>query len=367
MMKINIITCHDVYNVGASLQAYALQQYLIDCGHNAEIIDYKPDYLSRHYSLISIDNPKYDVPVIRETYLIAKLPKRLKARHSERKRNFDKFRKEYLRLTPKYDSFAALQRNPPIADAYFAGSDQIWNPLFKNGRDPSFYLAFAPKEKVKASYAASFATEQISNEDKLFMKPLLSELDAISVREKSGLITLGEMELHGKEVCDPVFLLSTFAWKKIALSQGINGSIFMYDFDDSELVQGITRKIAEEKRERIVSFFSTRMDAKVVNSMGPREFLGAVLESNTVVSNSFHATAFAIMFHKDFFVINRKENLNTRMRDLLEMAGLSERLIQSVSDLDNIHPINWELVDERLEQQKSVSVAYIDYVLKMKK
>ena len=47
-MRIRIITCHDVYNAGASLQAYALMQYLKDRGHEVKIIDYKPDYLSRH-------------------------------------------------------------------------------------------------------------------------------------------------------------------------------------------------------------------------------------------------------------------------------------------------------------------------------
>ena len=59
-MRIRIITCHDVYNAGASLQAYALMQYLKDCGHEVKIIDYKPDYLSRHYSLKAVNNPEYD-------------------------------------------------------------------------------------------------------------------------------------------------------------------------------------------------------------------------------------------------------------------------------------------------------------------
>ena len=60
-MRIRIITCHDVYNAGASLQAYALMQYLKDRGHEVKIIDYKPDYLSRHYSLKAVNNPEYDL------------------------------------------------------------------------------------------------------------------------------------------------------------------------------------------------------------------------------------------------------------------------------------------------------------------
>lgn len=57
-MKICTITCHDVYNVGASLQAYALQTYLKSLGHDVKIIDYKPDYLSKHYRLDIVGNPQ---------------------------------------------------------------------------------------------------------------------------------------------------------------------------------------------------------------------------------------------------------------------------------------------------------------------
>ena len=77
-MRIRIITCHDVYNAGASLQAYALMQYLKDCGHEVKIIDYKPDYLSRHYSLKAVNNPEYDRAGIREIYLLVKMPGRIK-------------------------------------------------------------------------------------------------------------------------------------------------------------------------------------------------------------------------------------------------------------------------------------------------
>ena len=68
-MKICTITCHDVYNVGASLQAYALQTYLKSLGHDVRIIDYKPDYLSGHYRLDVVANPKYDKPFVRQAYL----------------------------------------------------------------------------------------------------------------------------------------------------------------------------------------------------------------------------------------------------------------------------------------------------------
>ena len=62
-MKINIITCHDVYNYGASLQAYALMTYLSTKGHDTAIIDYKPDYLSHHYEFGYVDEKNRYYPL----------------------------------------------------------------------------------------------------------------------------------------------------------------------------------------------------------------------------------------------------------------------------------------------------------------
>ena len=164
-MKIKTITCHDVYNVGASSQAFALVSYLRKRGHDAQIIDYKPYNLSNHYPLWVLGNPAYDKPILRELYNLAKLPGRLKARNGKRKAEYDRFTAEFLPLTPRrYTSNDDLKQNPPEADVYFAGSDQIWNCFFPNGKDPAFYLDFAPAGSVRASYAASFAMDDIPEE-----------------------------------------------------------------------------------------------------------------------------------------------------------------------------------------------------------
>ena len=83
-MKIKTITCHNVYNFGASLQAYALAEYLQSEGHEVEIIDYQPLYL-RHYRLAGVPNPRFDRPVWRQAYQIAKFPGRLFDRITSRR------------------------------------------------------------------------------------------------------------------------------------------------------------------------------------------------------------------------------------------------------------------------------------------
>ena len=176
-MKIKTITCHDVYNAGASLQSYALMTFLRNNGHDVEIIDYKPDYLSHHYDLWYIPNPKYRNILLKYPYLLAKLPGRLKDLFSQRKKDYDNFTKNYLKLTNRYNSIEELKKNPPLADVYFAGSDQIWNTMFNNGYDPAFYLQFGDKDTIKASYAASFAVEEQDYTYGSNIKKWLLELD----------------------------------------------------------------------------------------------------------------------------------------------------------------------------------------------
>ncbi len=346
-MIIKTITCHDVYNVGASLQAYALATYLKKQGHEVEIIDYKPEYLSRHYSLSWVNNPRFDRPFLREAFLLAKLPARLAAKYGERKKRFDAFRKEYLPLTKRYNSFEALQSDPPAADAYIAGSDQIWNPLFQNGKDPAFFLQFAPPEVKRLSYAASFAVESMDDGDAARMTPWLQSFDAISVRETSGAEMLQSMALDGVAVCDPVFLLDRKHWEHLATSveDGEKDYILVYDFENNPAVEKLAKSLSKKYGKPIVSVFPMFDADEVWNDLGPREFLGAIKNASVVVSNSFHATAFSMIFEKEFYVVERTEGINARMRDLLADAGLPERMVKEETACD---PIDWQAVGENL-------------------
>ena len=197
-MKIKTITCHEVYNHGASLQDYALLMHLESLGHDVETIHYNPDYLSNHFKLWKVSNPRYEKNIILKiAYLILKLPGRLKS--LKRKNNFDIFSEQYIKATKKsYRTNKELKNDLPNAEAYICGSDQIWNSFFPNGKDPAFYLDFVPDNKLKLSYAASFAIDQLEEDIKGFVKEKVSALDHISVREPSGVDILKDLGLKGQ-------------------------------------------------------------------------------------------------------------------------------------------------------------------------
>ena len=262
-MRIRIITCHDVYNAGASLQAYALMQYLKDCGHEVKIIDYKPDYLSRHYSLKAVNNPEYDRAGIREIYLLVKMPGRIKKLFSKRKYRFDAFRKNALELTDTTYRTCEELKNIEEADLYLAGSDQIWNPIFPNGKDPAFFLQFTEKGR-RASYAASFAVDELKEEDRQRMKKWLKSFDAVSVREQTGAALVKQMGLQSQRNCDPVFLLKQCQWKKILPETETNKKyVLLYDFDKNCVAEEIAEKISKKTKTEIWSVFKTEICDKV--------------------------------------------------------------------------------------------------------
>ena len=343
-MKINTITCHDVYNPGASLQAYALQRYLETLGHDVKIIDYKPDYLSNHYNLLAITNPKYDKFIIRWLYLLAKLPSRIIS--LKRKRIFDCFKKKYLKITSKrYHSNKELSDNLPDADIYIAGSDQIWNTLFPNGKDPAFYLDFVPNSKIKASYAASFSTPTIDRKYIRFIIEKLKNFNYISVRESSGIQVLHEMGYtNALHVCDPVFLLSNSDWDSLVKRLPIKSKyLLVYDFDNSSQIQQIAKEIAKRKNWIIVSIFPTKYANKSFPNAGPIEFISLIKNADFVISNSFHALAFSIIFQKLFCIINRRDNINERMHSLLKEIQLTNRIVNCFRE-ELLLPIDYDKV-----------------------
>lgn len=354
-LNIKTITCHDVYNVGASLQAYALSNYLRSLGHQVEIIDYKPDYL-KHYELWGVRNPRYNRPILREVYNLLKLPKRIKNRFSKRKKAFDDFTKKYLCVTKnRYRTNQEMKNGRISADVFFAGSDQIWNTLFQNGKDPAFYLEFAPESAICASYAASFATDDVAEEWKENVSNWIKKLDFVSIREKSGLGILNNLGREDAcQVVDPVFLLSRDIWEALLDNKKENEDyLLIYDFDNNQELNEKAVDIAKKNGWKIYSIFPNGTCDKCLYNDGPLEFVNLVKNAKFVLSNSFHATAFSIIFERQFAVFERKEKINTRMRDLL--SGLEITMDEE--------KIDYGKVNKLLSEQISFSKKYIETVL----
>lgn len=357
-MKIKTITCHEVYNYGASLQEYALLEFLSQNGFEASTIHYKPHYLSGHFNLRNVSNPRFDLPLVRELYLLAKLPGRLAL--LPKKKAFDEFHKKYIPTDSQlYKTNEELKANLPKADVFICGSDQIWNSFFFNGKDAAFYLDFVPEGKKKISYAASFAIDEIDENLKPFVREKVSKLDAIGVRETSGVRILENLGIdNAVQVLDPVFLLEQEHWQRF-VSPIQEDFIFVYDFDGNPVIEEIALKLKKENGWKIYTI-NERIGYADQNfwKEGPETFLSLVSQSKFNLTNSFHALAFSLIFEKEFAVINRKESINTRMRDLLKLFGLEEYLVSEAKNWFE-KEVSYSSIQEMVNERKTFSKNFL--------
>lgn len=362
------MTCHHVYNYGATLQAYALQHYLERLGHDVEIIDYR---LSTHvrYELFT-PYPEGRAYKIIQTIPFLRIPialfKNRKMLHTwGRKKSFDDFDKNYLHISKEtYRTYDELRRANIIADLFVAGSDQIWNPVLPNGTDLGYYLNFVKRSKKRISYAASFGVSEISKEQANFVKEQLTTFSHLSVREQSGVEILKRIGLAAVKCVDPVFLLDKTEWAEIAKVKRLDYKyIMVYDFHhkDEKLI-AFVKGLSKEKSLKIVSINDTNnaqyADVQI-NNAGPIEFLSYIKNADYVVSNSFHATAFSLIFNKRFATFPLKTLPNKdRMVDLILSVGLDCFYAPSDTNVLDID-VCWEKIDSILSKMAYQSKEYL--------
>lgn len=314
-MKIRTITCQNADNHGARLQCYALQRWYEDHGHQVAVIDYRPDYMS---------GPE---PLLYWPGFSARRWAKLFLRFNERRRNirrhrcFEAFSEKYIHRSRIYNNIDELRADPPIADMYIAGSDQIWNTTFKNGTDPAYYLDFGPANVRRESFAASFATEELVPSSVEFVKENLKRFDKITVREQSALKILKELGFEGELQDDPVFLLTREQWDEVADGTGEGEKyVLVYDFYLGDDIKKKAQEIAKAQGLKIYAICHKALlyaDKNFVYA-GPETFVSLIKNASFVVSNSFHGTVFSMIYDIPFSVLDRPDGLNVRMRDLLE-------------------------------------------------
>lgn len=368
-MKIKTITCHDVYNYGASLQAYALMTFLKLQGHEVEIIDYLPHNKRRRYEYFKVAPTGFFRKIV--TYLPFLEPilglwqNRYELLSRKRKYNFDLFKKDMLVCTSrKYESFEELNTYKPSADLFVAGSDQIWNVYYDNGRDPSFYCAFEPDTNKRISYAASFGSNTIPEDSEEFVKNMLSQMKAISVRESSGVAIVERLGFTAQNVLDPVFLLESETWKSMCRTDRGEGYILVYDFlHNDPNVEALAKLLAKKYNRKIVSindFSPLGYADENVNDAGPIEFLEYIKNADCVISTSFHATAFSVIFSRSFYTLPLVGHGNSsRMVDFLNMLGLNDRFVTKMDNFQEAKEIDYDYVLGNINKNRLISINWM--------
>lgn len=340
MKKIQLLTTHHSNNYGALLQCYALSRFLNNMPDvQCKALQYFHPTALNSWKLFR--NPANFRSFLREVYMLLRVD--LTRRKLKKNKLMQAFRHDYLPLTvEEFYSQEALAANPPKADIYICGSDQIWNRRLKNLATPTYFLSFAPEGAKRIAYAPSIS-DPWSEVDCEEIKPYLQKFDAISLRESVNIEqvqSLVEKTVH--HVCDPVFLLSPEEWDEIAIKPDIKEPyLFCYFLSVSDLAVKTVKKLREVTGLKIVHLninafdkFNSDINVRVA---GPREFVGLIANASYVCTNSFHCTAFSLLYKKHITSVPQAHI--ERLQSLKETFKL-DNLLSSVERISQMNKEN---------------------------
>lgn len=345
-MKAIILTFSRVNNRGANLQCYALMSYLRSRGVEVEFLNVK-----HNKKVGSIKGKIYEA---------------VNDFHAER------FRKRTgFRFTKAYASYRELCDNPPQADVFIVGSDQVWNVELTENYDPRvFFFSFLPKNARRVAYAASFGNDywcQSQYDDEI--RRSIKMFSAISVREDSGVdICRKEFGIDDAEiVLDPTLLLDRQTVLSLTGSAGKpqDDHIFCYLLYKDAGVLSLVSRISEELDMPVGGLRENGWRSKLAGLYGIDKWLRNIYNAKFVVTNSFHCMVFCILLHKPFAVVPPYRNRQTRMLSLLGKLNLAGRYVPDMEYLNaNVEmlraKIDYSAVEASLDKERVKSKSFID-------
>lgn len=368
-MRIGIITILKVNNYGAELQAYALQAVLKKLGNDAEVIDYL-FYKNRKHIKTKRSKPLFKFGLKKRMAeklypILTQMREHRSEAYIRREANFEKFHCQNTSLSETFATIDELYASCPDYDVYVSGSDQVWNPGIYSSVLP-YLLDFAPEGKRRIAYASSFGVGSLPADARTVYQKMLSKYAAIGVRESSGVDIVRSLGLNAVNVLDPTLLLDKEDWMKVSVNpDGLPAEyILIYEITSSPYLANVAKEVASRMNIPMVRICrsASKEDNDAVNVLdaGPAEFLSLMRHAAFVVTNSFHGTAFSINFQKPFFVVtpSRKDN-NSRQKNLLNLLGLSHRLLMEGDPVPTDMAIDYCDATCRLNEEREKSINFL--------
>lgn len=364
-MKIGILTFPNSTSYGAALQMYALYRTVEELGFDAEIINYVNSHMKACLHMTRMQKCGSLERKIRValTQLL----------HCRQHLGFHKFEAQMVKYPP--GSFSDKARLPQIGNRYAAmicGSDQVWNPDITNA-DLSYFLDFCSEDTARISYAPSFGVEKLPDHLCAPVKRELEQFRRISVREEAGRqIIRSAAQRQAALVIDPTLLLEAHRWREqeIPHSAARGDYILYYTVRSSDSLWRYCQELAKKHGLKILRIGSNvirnslrRSDAvEYVCDVSPGEWLYLMHHARCVVTNSFHGTAFSIIYRKDFFV-EFSSLTNSRLAQIINTLGLNDQVVTSGAVPDSLGA-DYRNTEAVLPQIREESLNFLKLALK---
>lgn len=372
---IGLLTPYNVQNYGTKLQAYAVQE-LMSAYDDVEVINFRPNFPERVKRKIEkkVMGNSFSDNKISNT---RELDEELKSKRNAAISSFDK----KLKIVPQIYGFKNLRKKAAAYAAVVCGSDQIWNPV--NLPEHIFMLEFVPEAVRRIALSPSFGIPTIPDNLRSEYKKRLSHIEYMSVREKSGCEIVSGLGF--KNPCwtlDPTLILPEEKWHALADESKYNIDekyIFCYFLGSNPKGREGAAKLRSLTGYKIVNLphFKSYVNADEnfadcdLYDVTPQDFINLIRNAQYVCTDSFHGTAFSIIFEKQFMCFERhqtsdKASTNDRIYSVLSLVGESSRLVKDVESIKKLalDNINFTGVKSILNTKRADATCFLDNAVK---
>ncbi|NJP41556.1 polysaccharide pyruvyl transferase family protein [Oscillospiraceae bacterium HV4-5-C5C] len=375
---IGLLTPYNVQNYGTKLQAFAVQE-LMSVYDDVEIINFRhnlPERVKR----------KIEKKVMGEYFSDSKcsnkkeLDEELKRKRNTAISSIDR----KLKIAPKIYGYENLKKKAAEYKAVVCGSDQIWNPV--NLPEHIYMLEFVPDMVRRIALSPSFGIPAIPTNLRHTYKKRLSHIEYMSVREKSGCEIVSDLGF--KTPCwmlDPTLIMPERKWHDLADESAFHIDekyIFCYFLGSHSKGRDGAAKLRSLTGYKIVNLphFKSYVDADEnfadhdLYDIAPQDFLSLIRNAQYVCTDSFHGTAFSIIYEKQFMCFERhqasdKASTNDRIYSVLQLIGESGRLIRDVDSIKDLVADNHDFSNAKrvLNSKREEANHFLDNAVKGKR
>lgn len=349
-MKVGVITFHRALNYGAVLQCHALCSVLGRMGHQVKVIDYRQPTVELAYRPIRTDwlLKKLVRPWTLPAYL--KYARQMREKHCR----FQRFRDRFFNISSGHSPMSV----PDDYDAYVIGSDQMWGQHITAGPDPVYHGIFPRREGSRLiGYAVSATVDSLQRLGRGGLKEAVDRFDAFSFREKP----LAEccLELTGQDVpltIDPTLLADSEVWTPM-LDRSFEGRDYVafyqvrHPMENPGLIRSRARALADSLGVELLDLSA--------NDMEVGESVSAIRYARCVVTSSFHASVFSLIFRRPFYTYMLDDGHDCRYVDLLSEIGLEGALVKKDFVPQEVPEYDFDAAHSRLNELRAASRRFL--------
>ena len=380
MNPVGLVTCYFHHNYGSMLQAYATEMIMQQMGLPYQTIACKAPitymegnkllYIAKKLLIGDWKMRLGKMKIEREKRRNPEFAKNWEIRNKA----FDEFANTYFHVSPYCKNRAELSKMAENYSAFLVGSDQLWRT---DSVEHGYYtLEWVPDNIRKIAYSTSIGVKEVPWFQVEKNKRFMNRFDHIALREQSACDLV--YKLTGRKVqvvLDPTLLFTGEQWMDIQQKEPLTDGkyIFCYLLGDNPQQRELIKQVKAKTGYKIVALQhlddyipSDEGFADEAPYVGPREFLNYIRNAEYVFTDSFHCSVFSILYKKNFFTFSRfsegaKQSTNTRIDNLLHIAGLESRRMTADKTADSVVNFKggFEGVDDRLNALRKSSMEYL--------